>query len=65
MNWVEVTKAEYYERIGKLDVYGRFVNSKYPYTTEHVTTIGRVQGKIVGYIPEGTALEQKRYYLLK
>jgi len=63
-SWVEVTKAEYYERIGSMNVNGRIVNERYPYTTEHVTAMGVVCARRVGYTHNNKGFAGYRYYLL-
>lgn len=61
--WREVSKDEFYRVIGQQDVSASIVNSKWPYTMEFVTPDRKVRGKRVGYLPEGSALEAKKYYL--
>lgn len=55
MNWVEVTRKEFFQKIGKLDVHPSIVGS-YPYTAIWKTPSGVERGKTVDYIPEGRAL---------
>lgn len=60
----EVSKTEFYKAIGPLvSLQVSYVDNKWPYTSVFTTGFGSLRGKIVGYLPEGSALEQKRYYL--
>lgn len=61
--WREVSMDEFYRVIGPLNVVPFFVNNKWPYTSVFVTPDRQARGKIVGYLPEGSALLSKKYYL--
>lgn len=61
--WREVTKDEFYRVIGSQNVSASIVNDRWPYTSLFMTPDRQVRGKSVGYLPEGSALEAKRYYL--
>lgn len=60
----EVTQGQFYEMIGQLDVTSSVVG-KYPYTHDFYLRNNRydVIGRIVGYIPDGSALVKNKYYL--
>lgn len=61
--WRKVSKEEFYRVIGQQDVSASIVNGKWTYTMEFMTPDRQVRGKSVGYLPEGSALESKKYYL--
>ena len=61
--WREVSMDEFYKTVGPLNVNGNILPTPWPYTTHVLTPSGQVRGKIVGYLPEASALEAKRYYL--
>lgn len=61
--WREVSKDEFYRVIGPQDVSPSIVSDKWPYTSDFVTPNRQVRGKCVGYLPEGSALASKKYYL--
>lgn len=66
MEFFEVTAKAFYDRIGPLDVNPYIQPGKYPYTSLWILRDWRtVIGKSVGFIPEGKALEETRYYLCK
>jgi len=58
----EVTKAEFFGQIGKLDCHPR-LEGQYPYTSRFFTPQGREFGRIVNHIPEGKAIPKSSYYL--
>ena len=58
----EVSKDEFHAAIGGQNVHPQIVG-KWPYTSLFKTPYGEVWGKIVGYLPEGSALSKNRYYL--
>ncbi len=60
----EVTKDEFYAAMGRMDVHPQPVGP-YPYTSLFKTKSGEVLGKAVDYFPEGKALYETRYYLVK
>lgn len=59
----EVTKDQFYQSIGNQNVTPYPQQGPWPYTSLFKTPSGEVRGKVVGFVPEGAALEQKRYYL--
>ena len=61
--WREVSKDEFFAVIGPQNVTPTIINGKYPYSSDYITPYREVRGKSVGYLPEGSALEAKRYYL--
>jgi hypothetical protein len=60
--WVETSKDEFYSIIGPLNV-SPTPMGKWPYTSLYKTPGGEVRGKVVGYLPEGSALASKRYFV--
>jgi len=61
--WLEVSKDEFFAAIGPQNVTPSIITGKWPYSSDYVTPMREVRGKSVGYLPEGPALEAKRYYL--
>lgn len=61
--WREVSKEEFFRVIGPQDVSPSIVSGKWPYTSNFVTRNRQVRGKCVGYLPEGSVFESKKYYL--
>ena len=58
----EVTMDEFYAVIGPQNVSPN-PTGPYPYTSLWRTPSGEIRGKTVGYIPDGSALASKRFYL--
>lgn len=58
----EVTKDEFYRVIGPQNV-TPYPTGDWPYLSLFKTPSGEVRGKTEAFIPEGQALEQKRYWL--
>lgn len=61
-DWVETSKDEFYRIIGPQNV-SPDPQGRWPYTSVYKTPNGDVRGKVVGFIPDGTALASKRYYV--
>jgi hypothetical protein len=61
-NWAEVTKDEFYRGIGQQNVHPD-PQGKWPYTSLFMTPNREVRGKVVGFLPVGSALAQYRYFL--
>ena len=65
--WRQVSKDEFFTAIGPQNVTPSISSSsRWPYSSDYIdyiTPMREVRGKSVGYLPEGSALEAKRYYL--
>ena len=62
-SFVEVSREQFYRIVGKKNVHPRIVG-KWPYTSLFQDPHGMVHGKVEGFIPEGQALAESRYWLL-
>ena len=62
--WREVSEAEFYRVIGPQNVHPS-PQGKWPYTSLFQTPNREVRGKTVGYLPEGSGLEETQYLLPK
>ena len=58
----EVTRKEFFEAIGKLDVHPH-PEGKWPYTSYFKTPSGQVRGAIEDHLPEDSGLTKSRYHL--
>lgn len=61
--WREVSKDDFFKAIGSQNVMPKIIADRWPYSSDYVTPTRAVIGKSVGYLPEGSALAAKRYYL--
>lgn len=61
-SWREVSKNEFFKVIGPQNV-TPYPEGNWPYTSHFKTPSGIVRGKIVNFLPEGSALTQSRYLL--
>lgn len=61
---IEVSKTEFYNSIGQLNVHPHIVSEKYPYTTEWRTPSGEVQGKSIPETGQYPHLYTKKYFIL-
>jgi len=59
----EVTRDEFYREIGPQNVTASIVNDRWPYTSVFRTPSREIRGMIVGFLPEGSASEQKCFLL--
>lgn len=61
---IEVSKTEFYNSIGQLNVHPHIVSERYPYATEWRTSSGEVQGRIILEAGEYPHLYTKKYFIL-
>jgi hypothetical protein len=64
-NFVEVDRDVFFKRMNSIDAVTRIVPGPFPYTTMFELRNRTVLGKIVGYFPEDSRLESKKYFLIQ